>query len=140
MAEGVRFVIMSSGHWAVQCRQRAGCSGTKTVGFTARSKIAVCLCRETGLSSSGEKKERKGFVTPQDTNVHGDALCFMGKTLNHRNSIGQRLADGGSWRLAFGGGWRLAVGGWWRLAADGSWRLAVGGGWWSLGAVLKGRP
>ena len=37
----------------------------------------------------------------------------MVKTQNHRNSIGQWLAVGGSWRLAWVGGWRL-VG--WRLA------------------------
>ena len=65
--------------------------------------------------SLGENKEGKRFVTPTETNVHGDALCsvVMGRSLL------QRLAVGG-WRL-------VAVGGWWRLAV---------GGWWSLGAVL----
>ena len=50
----------------------------------------------------------KAFVTPTETNIHGDALCVMVMWPS------RRLAVGG-WRLAVGG-WRLAVGGW-RLAA-----------------------
>ena len=53
------------------------------------------------------------FVTPTQTNVHEDALCFL------------------SWDLLYFKDWRLAVGGGWQ-------RLAVGG-WWSLGAVLNQR-
>ena len=44
-------------------------------------------------------------MSPTETNVHGDALCFtiMGP------SLPQRLAVGGDW-------WRLAVGGPWGLS------------------------
>ena len=82
-----------------------------------------------GLSLMEKKEKRKGFVTPTETTVHGDALCFMGKTwARHKTTeivlnIEQWLAVGGGWRLAVGCGWRLAV-----------------GGWCSLGAVLKGCP
>ena len=49
---------------------------------------------------------------PTETNVHGDALCFMVM----RPSLLQRLAVGGGWRLAVVGSWRLvAVGGHWGL-------------------------
>ena len=82
--------------------------------------------RAAGLSLRTGKKEI-GFITPTETNVHGDARCFMvmGPFLL------QRLAVGGSWQLVVGGWWRLAVGCWWRLVAVGGgwWRLAVGGGW-----------
>ena len=63
---------------------------------------------------------------PTETNVHGDALCFMG--MGH--SLLQRLAVGG-WRMAVRGG----CSGWWRL-------VAVGGPWGlSLRAVLdKQKP
>ena len=72
--------------------------------------------------------KRKRFITPTETNVHGDALCFMVMG----PSLLQRLAVGG-WRLA-------AVGGWWELAVGGGWwRLAVSGRW-SLGTVLQGCP
>ena len=69
---------------------------------------------------------------PTETNVHGDALCFM----IMGPSLLQRLVVGGWWPLAAVRGWRfvvrgrLAVGGWWQLAAVGDWwRLAVGDGW-----------
>ena len=39
-----------------------------------------------------------------ETNAHGDALCFMVKIQNHRNSIEQCLAVGGGWRLVVIGG------------------------------------
>ena len=90
---------------------------------------------DAGLSLRGKKKERKRFVTPTETNVHGDALCFMVKTwATHKTT-----------ETVLNTGWRLAVGRWWRLAADGDWQLVVGGGWrrlavggwWSLGAALK---
>ena len=84
------------------------------------------------------------FVTPTETNVHGDALCFMVQTrarhkttesvLNNvyrsvavrgwRSAVGGRRLAVGGWRLVVGG-WRLAVGG--RRLAVGGWRLAVGG-------------
>ena len=67
---------------------------------------------------SGEEKKRKGFVTPTETNVHGDALCFMAETW-----AGHRTTES-----VFNNGWRLvAVGGWWRLAVGGGWRLVVPG-------------
>ena len=68
----------------------------------------------------GGKKERR-FVTPTETNVHGDALCLMVETwawARHKTT-----------ETTLNNGWRLAVGGW---------RLVAVGGWWSLGAVLKG--
>ena len=51
------------------------------------------------------KGKMKTFVTPTETHVHGDALCFlvMGPSLL------QRLVVGGWWQLAVGGGWRLVV-------------------------------
>ena len=88
--------------------------------------------KASGLSLRG-KTERKGFVTPTETTVRGDALCLMVMG----PSLLQRLAVGG-WRLAVGG-WRLAVGEWRRLVAVGGWPLAVGGGWWRL-AVPGGCP
>ena len=98
----------------------------------------------TGLRRSRAtlKGEKKGFVMPTETNVHGDALCFMVKTWATTETAlnnGWRLTAPGGWRLrlAAGGGWRLvAVGGWW-LVAVGGWWLAVGGPW---EAVLKGCP
>ena len=88
------------------------------------------------------KGEKKTFATPTETNVHGDALCFMVM----EPSLLQKLTVGGWWRLAVGGWWRLAaVGGWWGLVVSGwgrfaalggsrsavgdGWRLAVGGPW-----------
>ena len=63
----------------------------------------------------------KIFVTPTETNVHRDALCFtvMGPSLLQRLAVG---------------GWQLAAVGGWRLVAVGSWHLVI------LGAVLKGCP
>ena len=57
--------------------------------------------------------QRKGFVTPTDTNVHRHALCFTVKTWaihkTTENSIEQWLAVDGGWRLVVGVGRRLAV-------------------------------
>ena len=67
----------------------------------------------------------KSFVTPTQTNVHRDALCFMVKTwATHKK---QWLAVGG-WRLAVSG-CELVVGGWWSFAVGRPWGL-------SLSAVL----
>ena len=75
----------------------------------------------------GKGKEK--FCNAIETNVHGDALCFMAMG----PPLLQRLPAGGWWWLAAVGGWRLvAVGSGWLLASVGSWR--------SLGAVLKGCP
>ena len=48
-------------------------------GSLVRNCCQKMFCR-AGLSLS-EKKEkgRKRFVTPTETNLHGDALCFMVK-------------------------------------------------------------
>ena len=48
-------------------------------------------------------------VTPTETNVHGDALCFMVKTWARQKTTEALLNNG--WRLAAVGGWRLAGGG-----------------------------
>ena len=87
------------------------------------------------------KGGKKRFVTPTETNVHGDGLCFMVKTWAGHKTTEASLNNG--WRLAaVGGGWQLAaVGGGWQLAAvGGGWQLAAVGGWRSLGAVLRGYP
>ena len=60
-------------------------------------------------------------MTPTETNVDADALCFMVKTWARHKTTETRLNNG----------WRLAVGGW-RLAADGPWGL-------SLRAVLNNK-
>ena len=91
---------------APRSHARARCSGVH--GCTA------------GLSVRGVGN--KGFVTPTDTNVHGDALCFMvneWQDTRHRSTIEQWLAVGGGWRLVAVGGWQSAVGGGWRLAVGG---------------------
>ena len=59
---------------------------------------------------SGEKKERKGFVTQTETNVHKGALCFVVKTWA-RHKITETALNNG-WRL-------VAVGGWWLVAVGG---------------------
>ena len=77
----------------------------------------------TGLSF----RRRQAFVTPTETNVHGDALCFMvNKWARHKTT--ETVLNNG-WRLvAVGGWWRLvAVGGWWLVAVGGGWRLVVPG-------------
>ena len=78
------------------------------------------------------KGKNRTFLTPAETMVHGDALCFMVMG----PSLLQRLVVGGWWPLVVGGRWRLVVGGWWlgvgswqRLAVGGGWQLAVGGPW-----------
>ena len=63
-----------------------------------------------------------GFVTPTETTLHGDALCFTAKTWTRHKTTKAILNNG--WRLA-------AVGRWWHLAV---------GGWRSVRAVLKGFP
>ena len=94
-----------------------------------RSHCADCRVPE-GLSLRG----KRGLITPTEGIVHGDALCFMGKTwVTHKTTEtvlnnGWRLAAVGGWRLVVGGWRRLVVGGWW-LAAVGGWRLVVDGGW-----------
>ena len=84
--------------------------------------------REGGVPGLSLRR-KKTFVTLTETNVHGDALCFMVKTWTHTTT--EALLNNG-W-------WLAAVGGWWRLAVDG-WQLVVVGGWWPLGVVLKGCP
>ena len=94
---------------------------------TQRGRSQGCL--------EGEKR-KKEKVTPTETNLHGDALCFMviGRPLL------RRLAVGGWRRLVVGGWWLAGIGGWQRLAVVGVWwRLAVGG-WRSLGAVFQECP
>ena len=70
----------------------------------------------------GKQTKRKEFVTPTETNAHGDALYFV--------VMGPSLLQIGGWWLVAVGGWQLAVGDGWQL-------LAVGGPW---GAVRKGYP
>ena len=69
-----------------------------------------------------------GLVTPTQTNLQEDALCFVVKTWARHNTTETGLNNG--WRLAAVGG-----GGWWRLAAGG-WRLVIPWGL-SLRAVLN---
>ena len=65
-----------------------------------------------------------------ETNVDGDALCFMVNTWPRHKPTEAPLNN--DWRLAaVGGWWRLAVGGGWRLAVGSGWRLVVGGGQWA---------
>ena len=88
-----------------------------------------CLSAKAVLKGEGGRGG-KTFVTPTETNVHGDALCLMvmGPCLLQRLVAGSwRLVVVGSWWLmAFGGWWWLAVGGWWWLAVGGWQGLAVG--------------
>ena len=58
------------------------------------------------------------MTTPIETNLHGDALCFVVRTWARHKTMETVLNNG------------------WQLTVEG-WRLAVGGGWWSLGAVLN---
>ena len=98
--------------------RRASTGGWRCTGPGGGAQRAVVGEHNSAVigSPSGlswKKTQRKGVVTPTVTNVQGDALRFMDKTQDHRNSIEQLLAVGGGWRLAVGGGWwRLAVGGW----------------------------
>ena len=66
----------------------------------------LSLTKKIGVLK-GDNKKASG--TPTETNFHGDALCFMAKTHDHRNGIEQWLAVGGGWRLAVGGPWRLSL-------------------------------
>ena len=98
--------------------------------FLGPPLLRLLLHQEQGCSEGGGK----GFVTPTEKNVHGDALCFMVKTWARHKTIGTVLNNGrllvavGVWWLpAVVGGWWLAVvGGWW-LAVVGGWRLALWG-------------
>ena len=56
--------------------------------------------------------KEKGFATPTETNLLGDALCLTDQ--DHKSGI-ERWVPVGGWRLAVGG-WRLAVGGCWGLS------------------------
>ena len=67
-------------------------------------------------------KRKRGFVTPTERNVHGDALWLMVK------AWAWAWAGHKTTETVLNNGWRLAVGGWWRLAGV--------DGWWSFGAVL----
>ena len=71
-----------------------------------------------GCPEGGGGGRAEGFVTPSETNVHGDALCFMVKTWARHKTTETVLKNG--WRLAAVGGWRLAaVGGWWLVVIGG---------------------
>ena len=60
---------------------------------------------EPGLSLRGQNR---GFATPTETKVHGDALCFVGKTRARHKPTKTGLHSG--WRLvAVGSGLRLMV-------------------------------
>ena len=63
-------------------------------------------------------QKKKEFVSPTETNLHRDGLCFMVKTRARHKTTETVLYNG--WRLVAVGGWQLvAVGG------GGSWRLVV---------------
>ena len=104
-------------------------------GVGASQPVICCQTLFCRCSSGPGRplKEKTGggggqSATPTETNVHGDALCFMVKTWARHKTTEESLNNG--WRLAVVGGWGLgvvAVGGWWRLVASGGWRLAVGG-------------
>ena len=57
-----------------------------------------------------ENENEKEFVMPTETNVHGEALCFMVNTWAIHKTT-EALLPNNCWRLAAVGGWRLAVGG-----------------------------
>ena len=99
----------------------------------AGDTVAGVHCTRGGGLSQG-KKGPKGFVTPTETNVHGDALCFVAKAWARHTATEAQLNN--RWRL-------VAVGGCWRLAVGGSWRFVVVGGWWGWAvprAALRGCP
>ena len=62
------------------------------------------------------KNNRRRYVPPRETKIHGDALCFVVKTWAELQKYGTMVTDGGWWRFAVGGGWRPAVGGPWGLS------------------------
>jgi len=75
-----------------------------------RERLQTVTARANQLSGVGHgqmrgravlKPKKKGFVPPTETNVHGDALCFVATG----PSLFQRWAAGGWWRLAVGGPW-----------------------------------
>ena len=113
----------------------AGAEGGIKTGGALRSTRDV-KCRRQGCPCV---RKKGGFVTPTETNVHGDALRFIVKAWARHKTAERVLSNG--WRLVAVGG--LAAGGWWwlvvwRLAVGGGWRWAVGGPWGlSLRAVLK---
>ena len=53
-------------------------------------------------------KKNKGLVPPTETNVHGDALCFMVKTWARHNTTEALLNNG--WRLVVGRTGRFQTG------------------------------
>ena len=71
----------------------------------------ACACVWLRMCATGVvafRAKQRGFVTPTETNVHGDALRFMGKTWARHKTTETVLNNG--WRLAaVGGGWRLVV-------------------------------
>ena len=106
------------------------CSHQKSRSAPPTFRCAACPLVEHGAEQGCPQGESESFGTPTETNVHGDALCFliMGPCLLQRLAVdGWRLVVGGGWQLVVGGWW-LAVGGWRRLAVGG-WQLVVGGGW-----------
>ena len=64
--------------------------------------------RRSGVGGQGRPPGgiKAAFVTPTETNVHGDALCYMAKTRARHKTTETGLNNG--WRLAVGS-WRLAV-------------------------------
>ena len=70
-----------------------------------------------------DANNRRGFVTPTETDVPRDAVCFMVKAWA-RHKITETIMNKG-WRLAAVGGWQLVGGGGWRLAAVGGWRFVA---------------
>ena len=90
--------------------------------------LRCCVLPQTTRSRAVLKGYEKGFIMPTETNLHGDALCFMVKTWARHKTTKALLNSG--WRL-------VAVGGWGRLAVGGGWQLAVGG-WWLV--VPRGCP
>ena len=67
------------------------------------------------------RKKRLRNANSNETNVHGDSLCFKVKAWARHNTTEQdRIGLNNGWRLAAVGGWRLA-------AIGGGWRLGVGG-------------
>ena len=95
-----------------------GSGGLREAGRRGTAHMRGHSPYNQGWSLREKKKKRKGSATPTETNVHGDAPCFMVKTwIRHKTDC------------TMVGGWRLAVHGWWRWAMGGGagWRLAVGG-------------
>ena len=123
----VRDSLRSIGQWQIQLSNDSGSGGGGKGG--GRGVL---------------KNKKKAIVTPTETNIHRDALCFMVKTWARHNTTETVLNNDGDRRRLAGGGWRLVAVGWWQLAIGGGGRrLVVGGwwltigGWWNQGAVLN---